>query len=156
MKVTAVAAGLAFPHAAQAIQVVRRRRRRGTKKWSPETVYAITGHGCPEKPRYHDPAAGRLRQHRHPQFATTPAGRTGPTDDHELLMLTLPRPWLRCARNRVRMAGMATAKIILKRDSGYADRLRTYQITLDNEVIGGIADGQEATFDVEPGPIPCG
>ena len=42
MKVTAVAAGLAFPRAAQAIQVVRRRRRRGTKKWSRETVYAIT------------------------------------------------------------------------------------------------------------------
>ena len=42
MKVTAVAAGLAFPHAAQAIQVVRRRRRRGTKKWSRATVYAIT------------------------------------------------------------------------------------------------------------------
>jgi len=37
-----VAAGLAFPHAVQAIQVVRRRRRRGTKKWSRETVYAIT------------------------------------------------------------------------------------------------------------------
>jgi hypothetical protein len=42
MKVTAVAAGLAFPHAAQAIQVVRRRRRPGTKKWSRETVYAMT------------------------------------------------------------------------------------------------------------------
>ena len=42
MKVTAVAAGLAFPHAAQAIQMVRRRRRRGKKKWSRETVYAIT------------------------------------------------------------------------------------------------------------------
>ena len=42
MKVTVVAAGLAFPHAAQTIQVVRRRRRRGTKKWSRETVYAIT------------------------------------------------------------------------------------------------------------------
>jgi hypothetical protein len=42
MKVTAVAAGLAFPHAAQAIQVARRRRRRGTKKWSRQTVYAIT------------------------------------------------------------------------------------------------------------------
>jgi predicted transposase YbfD/YdcC len=42
LKVTAVAAGLAFPHAAQAIQVVRRRRRRGTKKWSRETIYAIT------------------------------------------------------------------------------------------------------------------
>ena len=42
LKVTAVAAGLAFPHAAQAIQVVRRRRIRGKKKWSRETVYAIT------------------------------------------------------------------------------------------------------------------
>ena len=42
LKVTAVAAGLAFPHAAQAIQIVRRRRPSGSKKWSPETVYAIT------------------------------------------------------------------------------------------------------------------
>jgi predicted transposase YbfD/YdcC len=42
MKVTAVAAGLAFPHAAQAIQIVRRRRIRGKKKWSRETVYAVT------------------------------------------------------------------------------------------------------------------
>jgi len=42
LKVTAVAAGLAFPHAAQAIQIVRRRRRRGKKKWSRETIYAIT------------------------------------------------------------------------------------------------------------------
>lgn len=42
MKVTAVAAGLAFPHAAQAIQIVRRRRISGKKKWSRETVCAIT------------------------------------------------------------------------------------------------------------------
>jgi predicted transposase YbfD/YdcC len=42
MKVTAVASGLAFPHGAQAIQIVRRRRIRGRKKWSRETVYAIT------------------------------------------------------------------------------------------------------------------
>jgi predicted transposase YbfD/YdcC len=42
IKVTAVAAGLAFPHAAQAIQIVRRRKLRGKKKWSGETVYAIT------------------------------------------------------------------------------------------------------------------
>jgi predicted transposase YbfD/YdcC len=42
MKVTAVAAGLAFPHAAQAIQIVRRRRPLTGKKWSTETVYAIT------------------------------------------------------------------------------------------------------------------
>jgi predicted transposase YbfD/YdcC len=45
LKVTAVAAGLAFPHAAQAIQIMRRRRTlTGThsKKWSTETVYAVT------------------------------------------------------------------------------------------------------------------
>jgi predicted transposase YbfD/YdcC len=37
-----VAAGLVFPHAAQAIQIVRRRRITGRKKWSRETVYAVT------------------------------------------------------------------------------------------------------------------
>jgi predicted transposase YbfD/YdcC len=42
LKVTAVAAGLAFPYAAQAIQIVRRRRPSERKKWSTETVYAIT------------------------------------------------------------------------------------------------------------------
>jgi predicted transposase YbfD/YdcC len=45
LKVTAVAAGLAFPHAAQALQIVRRRRPltgKNSKKWSTETVYAIT------------------------------------------------------------------------------------------------------------------
>ena len=42
LKITAVAAGLAFPHAAQAIQIVRRRKLPGKKKWSRETVYAIT------------------------------------------------------------------------------------------------------------------
>jgi predicted transposase YbfD/YdcC len=42
LKVTAVAAGLAFPHATQAIQIVRRRRSLTSSKWSTETVYAIT------------------------------------------------------------------------------------------------------------------
>jgi predicted transposase YbfD/YdcC len=42
LKVTAVAAGIAFPHAAQAIQVIRRRRPLNGKKWSSETVYAVT------------------------------------------------------------------------------------------------------------------
>jgi predicted transposase YbfD/YdcC len=43
LKVVTIAAGILFPHAAQAIQVVRRTRRRGTKKtWQNETVYAIT------------------------------------------------------------------------------------------------------------------
>ena len=42
VKVTAVAAGLAFPHAAQALRIVRRRRPLNSKKWSAETIYAIT------------------------------------------------------------------------------------------------------------------
>jgi predicted transposase YbfD/YdcC len=42
LKVTAVATGLGFPHAAQAIQILRRRRGRNGKRWSTETVYAIT------------------------------------------------------------------------------------------------------------------
>jgi predicted transposase YbfD/YdcC len=40
LKVTAVARGLAFPHAAQALQIVRRRKVKG--KWSRETCYAAT------------------------------------------------------------------------------------------------------------------
>jgi predicted transposase YbfD/YdcC len=47
MKVTAVAAGLDFPHAAQAIRITRRRKpitagQGKNKHWSSETVYAIT------------------------------------------------------------------------------------------------------------------
>jgi len=44
LKVTAVAAGLGFPHAAQAVQIVRRRRPLNAtkKRWSTETVYAVT------------------------------------------------------------------------------------------------------------------
>jgi predicted transposase YbfD/YdcC len=42
LKITAVAAGLAFPHAAQALQIIRRRKLPGKKKWSRETVYAVT------------------------------------------------------------------------------------------------------------------
>ncbi len=37
-----MAAGLAFPHAAQAIRIIRRRRPLNGTKWSTETVYAIT------------------------------------------------------------------------------------------------------------------
>ena len=40
LKVTSVARGLAFPGAVQAIQIVRRRKVRGT--WSRETCYAVT------------------------------------------------------------------------------------------------------------------
>ena len=45
LKVTAVAAGLGFPHAAQAIQIIRRRRPLNAtkaKRWSTETLYAVT------------------------------------------------------------------------------------------------------------------
>jgi hypothetical protein len=42
VKITAVAAGLAFPHAAQAIQIVRRRRPLNSKKRTAETIYATT------------------------------------------------------------------------------------------------------------------
>jgi hypothetical protein len=41
LKVTAVTAGLAFPHAARAIQIVRRRTPKG-KKPSTQTCYAVT------------------------------------------------------------------------------------------------------------------
>jgi predicted transposase YbfD/YdcC len=42
LKVTAVAAGLAFPHAVQALRIVRRRRQLNSTKWTTETVYAVT------------------------------------------------------------------------------------------------------------------
>jgi predicted transposase YbfD/YdcC len=42
IKVVTVTAGLAFPHAAQAIQITRRTRRLNGTKWRTETVYAIT------------------------------------------------------------------------------------------------------------------
>ena len=42
VKIAASAAGLAFPHAAQAIQIVRRRRPLNSNKRTAETVYAIT------------------------------------------------------------------------------------------------------------------
>ena len=42
VKAVTVAAGLAFPHAAQAIQITRRTRRPGSRRWRAETSYAIT------------------------------------------------------------------------------------------------------------------
>jgi predicted transposase YbfD/YdcC len=42
LKVITIAAGIMFPHAAQAIQLVRRRRPLTSGKWHTETVYAIT------------------------------------------------------------------------------------------------------------------
>ncbi len=42
LKVVTVATGIGFPNAAQAIQVTRQKRPLNGKKWSTETVYAIT------------------------------------------------------------------------------------------------------------------
>ncbi len=42
VKVVTVAAGIAFPHAAQAIQVTRKARRPGSRRWRTETGYAVT------------------------------------------------------------------------------------------------------------------
>ncbi|TAM94987.1 MAG: ISAs1 family transposase [Rhodanobacteraceae bacterium] len=42
MKLTAVTAGIGFPHAVTAIQIVRRRRPLNGHKWKTETVFAIT------------------------------------------------------------------------------------------------------------------
>ncbi len=42
LKVVTVPAGIVFPHAAQAIQITRKVRKRNTRKWRTETVYAVT------------------------------------------------------------------------------------------------------------------
>jgi predicted transposase YbfD/YdcC len=42
VKCVSVAAGINFPHAAQAIQITRKSRPLGTRKWSTETVHAVT------------------------------------------------------------------------------------------------------------------
>lgn len=42
VKITAISAGIAFPHARLAIQVTRRRRSLASRTWRTETVYAIT------------------------------------------------------------------------------------------------------------------
>jgi predicted transposase YbfD/YdcC len=42
LKITAVGAGIGFPHARLAIQIQRRRRPIGSTTWASETVYAVT------------------------------------------------------------------------------------------------------------------
>ena len=42
LKVVTVADGIMFPHAAQTIQVTRKVRKRNSRKWRTETVYAVT------------------------------------------------------------------------------------------------------------------
>lgn len=41
--------------------------------------------------------------------------------------------------------------INIKRESGYADKLRAYKVQVDGTVIGTIADGESKDFDVQPG-----
>jgi len=61
VKAVTVAAGLAFPHAAQAIQITRKTRRRGSRKWRTETSYAITS--LPAAQARPDQLAGWIRGH---------------------------------------------------------------------------------------------
>jgi predicted transposase YbfD/YdcC len=63
-KVVTIAAGIAFPHAAQAMQITRTRKRNGSsKRVSRETVYAITSLTAEQA----DPAAlaSYIRRHWH-------------------------------------------------------------------------------------------
>lgn len=41
--------------------------------------------------------------------------------------------------------------IRVERESGYADKLRSYEVELDGVIVGEIADGQSKSFDVAPG-----
>jgi predicted transposase YbfD/YdcC len=61
VKVVTVARGLGFPHAAQAIQIIRRTRRNGSRTWRTETSYAITS--LPASKGRPDQLAGWLRGH---------------------------------------------------------------------------------------------
>ncbi len=44
---------------------------------------------------------------------------------------------------------MALLKIV--RDSGYADRLRTYKVVLDNKEVGKVGDGKTIEFAISAG-----
>ena len=61
IKAATVTAGLAFPHAAQAIQIIRKTRRPGSRKWRAETSYAITS--LPAAQARPDQLAGWIRGH---------------------------------------------------------------------------------------------
>ncbi len=41
--------------------------------------------------------------------------------------------------------------IVLKRDSGWVDRFRAYQVVLNEEVIGKINNGEEKSFNIPKG-----
>jgi hypothetical protein len=93
LKVTAVAAGLAIPHAAQAIQIVRRRRTltgKNTKKWSTQTVYAVTSLTA-----HHVFAEATLQA---PPGILDPAGTDTMTLPKEPQVA--PPPWRTCSKPR--------------------------------------------------------
>jgi predicted transposase YbfD/YdcC len=61
VKITTVGAGIGFPHARLAVQIVRRRRPISSTRWSSETVYAITS--LPWRQARADLVADALRGH---------------------------------------------------------------------------------------------
>lgn len=91
-----MAAGLAFPHAAQAIQIVRYHRPAGKKKWSSETAYAVTSPtaapGQPGRPaaiiRGHGMIEDRLHRVRDTDFGEDRSQI--PTASAPRVMATLP------------------------------------------------------------------
>jgi len=44
-----------------------------------------------------------------------------------------------------------SASITISRDSGYADRIRSYRVVVDDSEIGTINNGDSKTFSIEPG-----
>lgn len=41
--------------------------------------------------------------------------------------------------------------IVVKRDSGYADKFRKYKVFIDDKLVAKIADGEEKEFSVDKG-----
>src|SRR5688572_19515030 len=44
------------------------------------------------------------------------------------------------------------SSVTISRDSGYADRLRSYRVVVDDSEVGTISNGESKTFSIEPGP----
>jgi hypothetical protein len=44
-----------------------------------------------------------------------------------------------------------SSSITISRDSGYADRIRSYRVVVDDLEIGKINNGESKTFSIEPG-----
>jgi hypothetical protein len=62
VKITTVGAGIGFPHARLAIQIMRRRRPIGSTTWTSETIYAVTSLAWPQARA--DLIADAIRGHR--------------------------------------------------------------------------------------------